>query len=95
MGVLFWIEKSSAEREERRARSTGAQPSRTHPKADRSLPRLGFSVLVLFLTFLKRSFLSVTIPFEIGDLDRSVRVKMSLYSGETRSCGRVRGQTLG
>ncbi|PKI45752.1 hypothetical protein CRG98_033885 [Punica granatum] len=43
---------------------------------------------------MKRSFHSVTISFEIGDLDRSVRVERSLISVGTCSCGRVRDWTL-
>ncbi|PKI39351.1 hypothetical protein CRG98_040217, partial [Punica granatum] len=42
-----------------------------------------------------RSFHSVTIPFEIGDLVWSVRVERSLISVETCSCGRTRDRTLG
>ncbi|PKI58372.1 hypothetical protein CRG98_021247 [Punica granatum] len=35
------------------------------------------------------------IPFEIGNLDRSVRVERSLISVETCSCGQTRDRTLG
>ncbi|PKI18291.1 hypothetical protein CRG98_049435, partial [Punica granatum] len=71
------------------------QLSRTNPKADRSSSRLRFGISVLSLTSLKRSFHSVTISFETGDLDRSVRVERNSISVETCSCGRARGRTLG
>ncbi|PKI38891.1 hypothetical protein CRG98_040722 [Punica granatum] len=71
------------------------QLSRTNPKADRSSFWFRFGVLVLSLTSLKRSFHSVTISLEIGDLDRSVRVERSLISVKTCSCGRTRDRTLG
>ncbi|PKI33256.1 hypothetical protein CRG98_046350 [Punica granatum] len=37
----------------------------------------------------------MTIPFETGNLDRSVRVERNSISVETCSCGRTRGRTLG
>ncbi|PKI49703.1 hypothetical protein CRG98_029948 [Punica granatum] len=93
-----WLSRTGARRREREKISTEAinkQLSRSNPKADRSSFQFRLGPSVLSLTSLKRSFHSVTIPFEIGDLDWSVQFERSLISVDTCSCGRTRDRTLG